>query len=222
MWYFPELEYDLSDSFNKKEGRFIMDNKELEKLQRYIYKRPQNQSVQDVIAHIEMVNKKANLSQEEWNKLLIPACSGMIPEVFQWLLDNGAVITNNAIVLAEMIVSSQENRLKYLKKRMKLLDILFRHTEERYRSVVLGEALINACWFNNIYIIPFLIRKGADIHFLSSKGKTPYQCAGNYGERFGDYTLYNYLSAYIDTGKCEEVDKFYIGTDLMGNIVYQC
>lgn len=199
-----------------------MENKELDKLQRYIYKRPQNQSVQDIIARINKINKEERLNQEEWNKLLIPTCSGMIPELFDWLLNNGAVITDNAIDLAKMIVGSQEIRLEYLWKRIELLDILLIHTEKQYLNDTLGNALLNACWFNNIYVIPYLIDKGADIYFKSLNEKTPYECAKNYGERFTDYSLYNYLNSFINTGEFEHADKFYTRTDLMGNTVYQC
>jgi len=197
-----------------------MDHKELEKLQRYIYKRPQNQSVQDIIKRIEKENKKEGLSQAEWNKLLTPSCSGMIPEVFKWLLNNGAKITDNSIDLAKMIVGSKEIRLKYLKKRVELLEILLTHIEEQYLTDTLGYALINACWYNNIYVVPYLIDKGADIYFGSSSGKTPYECAENYGERFSDYTLYTYLKDYIGTGKFENPERFYTETDLMGNTIY--
>lgn len=198
-----------------------MNKKELEKLQRYIYKRPQNQSDQDVINHIVKANLKLSLCQGEWNKLLIPACSGMAPKVFHWLIDNGAVIADNSIDLAKMIIGSQENRLEYLKKRIRLLEILLMYTKEQYLSDTLGYALLNACWFNNLYVVPFLVDKGANIYFESSNQKTPFECAKNYGERFMDYTLYHYLNDYIDTGEWNCPEAFYTGTDLMGNSTYQ-
>ena len=199
-----------------------MNQKELENLQRYIYKRPQNQSVQDIINRIEKENKKEKLTQEEWNKLLIPSCSGMIPELLKWLLNNGAKIIGDSVDLANMIIGSQEKRLKYLEKRIELLEILLANIEKQYSNVFLGTALLNACWYNNIYIVPYLVGKGADVNFESSNGKTPYECAKNYGERFGDYTLHNYLKNYVESGKFENPKKFYSEVDkIFGDVVYK-
>lgn len=43
--------------------------------------------------------------------LLIPTCSYADLELFEWLLNNGAELNDNAISLVIMIVGSQENVL---------------------------------------------------------------------------------------------------------------
>lgn len=39
---------------------------------------------------------------------------------------------------------------------------------KQYLNDALGSALLNARWFNNIYVIPYLINKGADLYFAST------------------------------------------------------
>ncbi len=52
-----------------------MTSDELNKLQRYIGKRPQGQSKEQVVAHIERIDKKTPLSEVEWCKLFFPVCA---------------------------------------------------------------------------------------------------------------------------------------------------
>ena len=103
---------------------------------------------------------------------------------------------------------------------MELLEILLSHTETQHLLDTLGYALLNACWYNNIYLVPCLVDKGADIYFKSSSGKTLYECAKDYGERFGDYTLHIYINSYVDTGELASPAEFYTGTGLLGDKVY--
>jgi hypothetical protein len=198
-----------------------MEEKELEKLQRYIYKRPQGQSTQDVILHIKAIDNKEHLKKEEWNKLLIPTCSYADSELLGWLLENGAVALDESIDLARMVVGSQEKRLSYLKKRIKILDIILKYSLDK-REEVLGTALINACWYNNLYVVTYLIETGGSLHYQSANGKTPYDCAKQYGERFNDYTLYNYLTDYLKKGSLlDDAEKYYSGKDIFGNQIYE-
>lgn len=171
----------------------------LEKLQRYIYKRSKGQSTKDVITHIIEINEKEVLNKEEWNALLIPTCSYADLELFEWLLNNGAELNDNAISLVKMLVGSQEKRISFLMKRIDILDFILKRVDNKFLNDTLGYALLNACWYNNIYIVQYLIEEGADINFIASNGKTPYECAKIYAERFGDYTLYEYLSEYKKT-----------------------
>ena len=199
-----------------------MQSIELEKLQRYIYKRPQNQPTKEVIARIQKMDKKDPLEEKQWDKLLIPTCSNPDTELFVWLINNGASLRDSAVYLAGWVVHSQEKRLEYLKRRIDLLRIIFARTDGEVLKNAKNEALVNACWFNNIYVVEYLVKEGADLNFVSSKGRTPLECAENYAERFGDAILYEYLKKHIETGlPLSNSEKFYTGKDIFGNLTFE-
>ncbi|MPQ44341.1 hypothetical protein [Clostridium tarantellae] len=198
-----------------------MNDKEIEKIQRYIYKNSYSKTGEELIQYIKNKNAKVSFTQEEWNKLLIPACSGMLPEVFEWLLNNVAKINENGFDIVTMIIDSQEFRLEFLKMRIKLLKILLSRIEKKYYTKTINFALMKACWFNNIYVVEFLLKIGANVTFLFDDGKTPYNCAKKYGERFSDYSLYNYIKNYLKENDLKDTAIFYSKKDFMGYSIYK-
>lgn len=210
-----------------------MDEKELAKLQKYIGKREKEQTTEQVIAHIQKINDKVPLSTDEWSKLLLPACSYPDTFLLRWLVEQGANL--DAVIdedLPRSIIWGQEKRLEYQKKRVEVLQEIVSLADKESLPHFLGEALKQACWYNNIYVVEYLVNAGGDLQYVDKNGKTPYEYAKIYAERFDDDTLYHYLREYIekkDKGiklfrkKCKlsDSEKFFTGKDLLGNTTYE-
>ncbi|MGX4601706.1 ankyrin repeat domain-containing protein [Faecalimicrobium sp. JNUCC 81] len=197
-----------------------MDEKELFNLQRYIYKPQKGQSTEDVIKHIKKINDKHNLIAEEWNKLLYPVCACNNIELLEWISNNGADIRQECVKLMKHTINSKEERFEYILKRINTLEFLIKFLNEDYKNAI-GNTLINACWYNNLGVVKYLIEKGADLEFKSDNGLTALECAQKYGERFSDYTLYEYLEKYINTDVLENIEKYYQGSNIFYNDIYK-
>lgn len=210
-----------------------MDEKEFVKLQQYIGKREKEQTTEQVITHIQEVNARTPLSTEEWSKLLIPACSHPDVALLRWLIGQGADL--EAVMDEELprsIIWGQEKRLNYQKKRVNILKEIISLADKEALPHFIGEALKQACWYNNIYVVEYLVNAGGDLQYTDKNGKTPYEYARIYGERFHDNTLYQYLQEYVEKkekgtklfwkkAKLSGAEKFFTGKDILGNAVYE-
>lgn len=209
-----------------------MDEQELRKLQRYIGKREQGQTTEEVISHIQKLTEKEEWKEADWNQLLIPTCSYGDSILLRWLLAQGACLKTVLYELPGYVIYSQEIRLEYQKKRKTMLEEIVSMIDKEDLPVFLGEALKQACWYNNIYVVEYLVNTGGDLQYTDAGGKTPYEYARIYGERFNDYTLYHYLQEFVENkgknrklfGKKKRLadsKKFFSGTDVLGNSIYE-
>ena len=209
-----------------------MDEQELKKLQRYIGKRDKGETTEEIITHIRKMMEGEAWKEETWNQLLIPTCSSGDVVLFRWLLEQGACLKTVMHELPGYVIYSQEKRLEYQKKRQALLEEAVSLIDKEDRSDFLGEALKQACWYNNIYVVEYLVNAGGDLQYTDVGGKTPYEYAKIYGERFDDYTLYHYLQEFVENkgkgwklfGKKKRLadsEKFFSGKDMLGNSIYE-
>ena len=182
--------------------RSMADPKTVRNLQAYIYKRPQDQTGEQVFSHIEKVHLDQRLTQANWDALLVPACTHPDAAVVRWLIDHGARPQKQLTKLMSMTVGSQERRLPWIDRRIEVLEVLAEFVPKDDKKP-LSQALSSACWFGNIGPAAWLIEHGADIDYRSWNAfrRAKVDCMTNaemYGERFGDYTLYRYLQPWYE------------------------
>ncbi|MDE7431903.1 MAG: DUF4274 domain-containing protein [Lachnospiraceae bacterium] len=89
----------------------------------------------------------------------------------------------------------------------------------------MGNVLLTACRYNNIYMVQKVLEWGADIDYHGKNGKTAIDYAKDYANSrigYSDYTLYRYLTRYLDNGcSVEDTEKFYSEEDWFHNPVYK-
>lgn len=176
-----------------------MTQEELSKLQRYIGKRAQGQTDEQVIAHIDKIDNKTPLSNEEWEKLLYPACANADIPILKYVLCKLENI-NNIQEFMIHTVGSQERRYEFILKRIEVLKILMGYIAHEDKKMVLSETLLTASWYGEFGVVKFLIENGADIRYKNEQDKNAFDYAKTYGERFKDDRLYTYLQPYYEEG----------------------
>lgn len=172
--------------------------------QRYIYKRPQDQTDEQVFAHIDAIDARDPLTTEQWTALVGSACSHPTAAVVTWLASRGARPQDQLTELMRATVGSKERRLPWIERRIEVLAVLdgFRADGD---TEPLDQALVDACWFGNIGPAAWLIEHGADIrfaawNFVRKADVDAFAHAEVFGERFGDFTLRDYLRPYYESG----------------------
>lgn len=191
----PGTFHDKNEEFPEKINAGLSET-ELTKLQRYIGHSTGGSSTEQIIAHIEKINKKTPLTKENWEKLIIPACGNQNTEILTYILER---IENVPNVLNYMkhTVMGQEKREEYLLKRIEILKKLMVYLPENEKETALSETLLDAAWYGETKIVKFLISEGADITYRDKNGKDAFEFAKEFSEKFGDDTLYQYLYSYI-------------------------
>lgn len=182
----------------------MADPKTIRDLQRYIYKRPQGQSAEQVYAHIDKVHSRDPLSAGEWDALVGSACSNPDAAVVQWLIDRGARPAEQLTELMRATVGSRESRLAWIDRRIEVLGILAAFCPKNDKET-LSKTLWWACWFGNIGPAAWLIQQGADIRYAewNASRDAEVDCMVNaeiYGERSGDFALRDYLLPWHQDG----------------------
>lgn len=167
-----------------------MTERELRNLQVYIGKRNQNQTDEQVIAHINKINKKTPLTQEEWKQLIFPSCNNGYVEILKFVLSHIDSLDNIQEFMTHTVYLRYENatanRIEVLKELMKYLKD---DTEE-----CLCETMIDAAWFGETEIVKFLIEMGADKEYKSKNGLGLFECAERAEQVFSDSSLRDYLT----------------------------
>ncbi|QIK70812.1 hypothetical protein G7062_11125 [Erysipelothrix sp. HDW6C] len=204
-------------------GKQIVDSKEIDaeitKLQRYIYKRPQNQDTDAVIAHINKVRHVIEFTDEVWWKVMYPACTHPDATLLQWMFVQGATYQDS---LTKAVLSSQIRAFEVIKQEIAVIEVILKHVSGHERQDFLDRILNNACWYGVLYAVEYLLSQGADLMWISDNGKTPLDNARIYGERFEDPLLYDLLIAYQERKlKKLGTKKYYTEIDWAGNHCYK-
>ncbi len=166
-----------------------MQEKELRNLQVYIGKRAKGQSDEQVIAHINKINNKTPLTQEEWHKLIFPCCNngyaGILKIILSYideLKDVSRYIQHTVYGRCEAVTTG----------RIEVLKVLIPYIKEN-NTKILSEAMIDAAWFGETEIVKFLIESGANPTFQTENGIDLEKCIQRVEEVFKDNSLREYL-----------------------------
>lgn len=173
---------------------------ELAKLQRYIGKSTDELPTEQIVAHIEKVNDKTPLTEEDWEKLLIPVCGNQNTEALAYLLGRLGKVRDIQNYMKHSVMG-QEKRKEYLLKRIEILKMLIPYIPENEKTAALSETMLDAAWYGETEVVGFLVESGADVHYKNELGKDVFQYAGEFAEKFGDDTLCQYLQSYEKGGK---------------------
>lgn len=167
-----------------------MSEQELRNLQIYIGKRNQNQTDEQVINHINKINRKTPLTQEEWGKLLFPSCNNGYVEILKFVLSHIASLNNVKEYMLHTVYGRNESLNK---KRITVLKELIKYLADD-REECLNETMIHAGWFGETEIVKFLIESGADKDYKSQNGLGLFECSERAEKQFQDRSLKEYLA----------------------------
>lgn len=186
-----------------------MEPNELHKLQRYIGKRIHDQSDEQVIEHINKINRRTPITENEWNQLLFPACANADIPIVKYILSNMKEFDDMQEFMIHT-VRSQEHRYEYIQKRIEALKILIQYLPDIEKERILSETLLIAGWYGELGVMKYLIEQGADIHYKGKQGKDAYEFAKIYSERFKDDMCYQYLTDYYERGvSLKDIESYY-------------
>ena len=110
----------LSIIVNKEETLNLMERKQMndktmKNLQTYIGKRSLGQSDAEVIEHIQKVEAKEEISQEEWKKLAYPSCANSDVEILKYIFGK---VTDTSMA-KELILHTVRFRQKSIEYQLK-------------------------------------------------------------------------------------------------------
>jgi hypothetical protein len=179
-----------------------MTKDDLNKLQSYIGKRALGQSDEQVIRHIEKINTKSHLTDEEWEKLLLPVCANADIPIFIFILSKLQNITNAQEYMIHTL-RFRKNKVEYQQGQVEILKVLLKFIEECNKIEALNNALEYAAWFGEYEATIFLIEEGADITFVNSNGKSILELSQNAIDKFEDYRVYDYISDLFEYNRNE-------------------
>lgn len=166
-----------------------MSEQELRNLQIYIGKRNQNQTDEQVIAHIDTINRETPLTQEEWHKLIFPSCNNGCVAILRFVLRHIPCLRDVKGYMIHTVYGRNETirgkRIEVLKELMQSL------TEDKENC--LNEVMINAGWFGETEIVKFLIANGANKEYKNQNGLGLSECAERAEKRFKDSSLKDFL-----------------------------
>lgn len=166
-----------------------MTEKELINLQKYIGKRNQGQSDEEVINHIEKINQKLPLSQKEWHELIIPCCNNGMVKILKYVLEHISVIQDIQKYMNHTVYGRNPDLDQ---KRIEVLKILMEYLEDNKKES-LSEIMLQAGWFGETAIVKFLIESGADKDYQNANDLNLEKCAYRVAELFEDPSLKEYL-----------------------------
>lgn len=175
-----------------------MTKDDINKLQRYIGKRPQGQSDEQIIAHIEKVAKKTALTEAQWAMLLYPACANADVHIVTFLLGKIKSLAD-APKFIEHTLRFRKRRPEDEQKQVEILQMLLPFVKQDERTDVLNSALVLAAWFGELAAAKYLIQAGADVGFVDSTGRSILTLAQNSVDKFNDERVYRYIAALLKT-----------------------
>lgn len=171
-----------------------MAEKDLFKLQRYLYKRPQGAGKEQLLARLEKEDKKFNFTPQDWGKFLIPLCAYPDSELFLELMNRANLID----IAEELIVHTchfQQAPANEIKQ-VAIIEALLPFISEQDRQTVLDNALFQAAWLGNLAVTTYLIDQGADLRF-KKKGSSIVESAQHAAETYGDYRVLTFIQSVI-------------------------
>jgi len=171
-----------------------MDVNDLFKLQRYIGKRSLSQTDEQIICHIDKLDNTDHFSQEEWEKLLYPACANADTNILKYILSK-LITFKNVKELIEHTVRFRNINTGYEMKQVEVLTILMSYIEENKKTEVLNEALVLAAWFGEVEALKYLIDMGADKNYVDAQGRSLRELSKNAADKFNDYRVSDYLQS---------------------------
>lgn len=166
-----------------------MSEQELKNLQIYIGKRNQNQTDEQVIEHIQKINDKTPLIEEEWHKLIFPSCNNGYVEILKFVLSHIQSLNNIQEYMIHTVYGRNEN---VNKKRIEVLKELIKYLTDN-KEECLNETMINAGWFGETEIVKFLIENGANKEYKNKNGLGLLECAERAEKQFKDNSLKLFL-----------------------------
>lgn len=173
-----------------KEVIIIMTEKELRNLQVYIGKRNKGQTDNQVIDHINKINDKVPLTQEEWHKIIFPCCNNGYVEILKFVLENIESF-DNVLEYMKHTVYGRNELLN--KQRIEVLKIFISYlSEDKVRC--LSETMFSAAWFGETEIVKFLLKNGADKAYKNANGLGIEDCAERAEKLFEDDSLRSLLA----------------------------
>ena len=171
-----------------------MDVNDLFKLQRYIGKRSLGQTDEQVICHIDKLDNKDHFSQEEWEKLLYPACANVDTNILKYILSKLDTIKDIQEIIVHTVRFRNMNS-GYEKKQVEVLSLLTPYIEESKKTGVLNKALAHAAWFGEVEALKYLIEMGAGKNYVDAQGKNLRELSKNAVDKFNDYRVSDYLQS---------------------------
>lgn len=167
-----------------------MSEQELRNLQIYIGKRSQGQTDEQVIEHINKINKKTPLTQEEWHKLIFPSCNNGYVQILKFVLSHIEKLNDINQYMKHTVYGRNENLNE---ERIEVLKEFIKYLSEN-KVEYLSETMISAAWFGETEIVKFLIEVGADVEYKSDNGLGLSECSERAEKQFNDSSLKDYLA----------------------------
>lgn len=169
-----------------------MNDKTLRNLQTYIGKRSLGQTDTEVIEHIEEIESKEGISQNEWCKLAYPCCANADIEILKYIFEK-VVDKNIAEELILHTVRFRQKSIDYQMKQAQILKMLFKYVSDSEREGVLNDALADAAWFGEYEVVKVLVEEGAKVDYVCSNGKSILELSTNAVKKFGDDRVHDYI-----------------------------
>ena len=167
-----------------------MSEQELRNLQVYIGKRNQSQTDEQVIEHIQNINDKKPLTEEEWCKLIFPCCNNGYSEVLKFVLEHIKSLNNVKEYMIHTVYGRNENINEQI---IEVLKELIKYLKENKKEY-LNETMISAGWFGETKIVKFLIENGASIDYKNQNGLGLLECSERAEKQFKDSSLKEFLN----------------------------
>ncbi|MDO4701260.1 MAG: hypothetical protein Q4A47_01405 [Erysipelotrichaceae bacterium] len=168
-----------------------MDEVRLKKLQRYIGKRSQGQSDEQVMEHIEKEIAKYGITPEQWAKLLFPLCANA-EHIFFLQLSQKANLEDMAETLISHTVRFRQNTMEKEQNQVAIVKHLLSYIPEKYKQEVMDKALGTSTWFAEYELTSYLIECGASLQMVSN-GRSLLELAEHGKNQFEDDRVYNYI-----------------------------
>ncbi|MBE6477173.1 MAG: hypothetical protein E7Z97_03735 [Propionibacteriaceae bacterium] len=167
-----------------------MDAEGLRRLQRYIGKRPQGQTDEEILSRLEEEDRKHGLTPKEWAKLLVPLCGNAESGLFL-RMQGRADLRDEAPILIDHTVRFRQRPEKE-SEQVVILRGLLPFVPEDDRQSVLDKALASAAWFGAYEVAKFLVEQGADTR-VESNGRGLAELAQHAVDTFGDRRVLDML-----------------------------
>ena len=173
-----------------------MNDKTMRNLQTYIGKRSLGQSDAEVIEHIQKIELKEEISQEEWKKLAYPSCANADIEILKYILGKVAD-TSIAKELILHTVRFRQKSMEYQLKQLQVVKLLLQYVSDAEKQNVMNDALVNAAWFGEYEVIKLLVEEGTNPDYVCLNGKNILELSQNAVEKFGDSRGYDYIMSKL-------------------------
>lgn len=169
-----------------------MTREDLNRLQRYIGKRPRGQTDQQVMERLEKIDRKTPLTPAEWEQLLLPVCANGDVSMLRLLLGRiGRLADPKPYILHT--VRFRRSGPEEERRQAEVLEALLAHAEGPGRADILNEALVFAAWFGAYEAAKLLVAAGADVGYTRD-GKSLPDSAQNAVDKFGDRRVRDFLA----------------------------